>query len=176
MLLPHLAAIWHRAQGHSAAAGSEGIDRGHPPSSCTSVGRLPPLGRSNDRSPPKSDAPISTALGAPILAISPGRCACLVLVLLSTTILRLGVCRSFIRSRGPVLPSGLSSLHSPSGYVGLSPAGYICGFRRREVVQYASLELLGRPWGRIIARPRPIATRQRKPYFRGCQKVVRRWL
>ena len=38
--------------GHAAAAGSGGIDHGRLPSGCTSGGRLPPLGRSNDRSPP----------------------------------------------------------------------------------------------------------------------------
>ena len=52
MLPSCLAAIRRRRQGHAAAAGSEGIDHGRLPSGCTSGGRLPPLGRSNDRSPP----------------------------------------------------------------------------------------------------------------------------
>ena len=41
-----------RRKGHAAAAGSEGIEHGRAPSGCTSGGRVPPLGRSNDRSPP----------------------------------------------------------------------------------------------------------------------------
>ena len=52
MLPSCLAAIRRRRQGHAAAAGSGGIDHGRLPSGCTSGGRLPPLGRSNDRSPP----------------------------------------------------------------------------------------------------------------------------
>ena len=107
--------------GHAAAAGLEGIDHGHLPSGCTSGGRLPPLGRSNDRSPPNGDAPVSTALGAPTRALSPVRCALPVWVLLSTTILCSGVCQSFICSRRPVPPSGLKSLHTPRRCVSLSP-------------------------------------------------------
>ena len=49
---PRLAEAWRQVHGHAAAAGSEGIEHGRAPSGCTSGGRLPPLGRSNDRSPP----------------------------------------------------------------------------------------------------------------------------
>ena len=49
---PCLAEAWRQVHGHAAAAGSEGIEHGRVPSGCTSGGRLPPLGRSNDRSPP----------------------------------------------------------------------------------------------------------------------------
>ena len=49
---PRLAEAWRQVHGHAAAAGSEGIEHGRLPSGCTSGGRLPPLGRSNDRSPP----------------------------------------------------------------------------------------------------------------------------
>ena len=49
---PRLAEACRQVHGHAAAAGSGGIDHGRLPSGCTSGGRLPPLGRSNDRSPP----------------------------------------------------------------------------------------------------------------------------
>ena len=48
---PCLAEAWRQVHGHAAAAGSEGIEHGRAPSGCTSGGRLPPLGRSKDRSP-----------------------------------------------------------------------------------------------------------------------------
>ena len=118
---PCLAEAWRQVHGHAAAAGSEGIEHGRAPSSCTSGDRLPPLGRSNDRSPPNDDAPVSTVLGAPTRALSPVRCALPVWVLLSTTILCSGVCQSFICSRRPVPPSGLKSLHTPRRCVSLSP-------------------------------------------------------
>ena len=54
---PCLAEAWRQVHGHAAAAGSEGIEHGHVPSGCTSGGRLPPLGRSNDRSPPTAMPP-----------------------------------------------------------------------------------------------------------------------
>ena len=54
---PCLAEAWRQVHGHAAAAGSEGIEHGRAPSGCTSGGRLPPLGRSNDRSPPNAMPP-----------------------------------------------------------------------------------------------------------------------
>ena len=54
----------------------------------------------------------------------------------------------------PVLPSGVSSLHTPPGCVGLLPPGYTCTRTRFEVVKYVGVGLVGW-WGRVVARPRP---------------------
>ena len=61
------------------------------------------------------------ALGTPTRALCPGRLGSLVLVPIGATPTVLGVCPPFLCSRRPVLPSGVSSLHTPPGCVGLSP-------------------------------------------------------
>ena len=130
---PCLAEAWRQVHGHAAAAGSEGIDHGRLPSVCTSGGRLPPLGRSNDRSPSTEMPPYPPRWAPPHARYRP--CGALsVWVLLSTTILCSGVCQSLICSRRPVPPSGLSSHHTPCRCVGLSPPGYTVDLGRCEVV------------------------------------------
>ena len=130
---PCLAEAWRQVHGHAAAAGSEGIDHGRLPSGCTSGGRLPPLGRSNDRSP-STEMPPYPPRWAPAHARYRPCGALSVWVLLSTTILCSGVCQSLICSRRPVPPSGLSSHHPPCRCVGLSPPGYTVDLGRCEVV------------------------------------------
>ena len=130
---PCLAEAWRQVHGHAAAAGSEGIDHGRLPSGCTSGGRLPPLGRSNDRSP-STEMPPYPPRWAPAHARYRPCGALSVWVLLSTTILCSGVCQSLICSRRPVPPSGLSSHHTPCRCVGLSPPGYTVDLGRCEVV------------------------------------------
>ena len=130
---PCLAEAWRQVHGHAAAAGSEGIEHGRAPSGCTSGGRLPPLGRSNDRSPPTEMPPYPPHWAPPHARYRP--CGALpVWVLLSTTILCSGVCQSLICSRRPVPPSGLSSHHTPCRCVGLSPPGHTVTLGRCEVI------------------------------------------
>ena len=130
---PRLAEAWRQVHGHAAAAGSEDIEHGRLPSGCTSGGRLPPLGRSNDRSPPTEMPPYPPHRAHPHVRYRP--CGALpVWVLLSTTILCSGVCQPLICSRRPVPPSGLSSHHTPCRCVGPLPPGHTAGLGRCEVV------------------------------------------
>ena len=94
------------------------------------------------------------ALGTPTRVLCPGRLGSLVLVPIGATPTVLGVCPPFLCSRRPVLPSGVSSLHTPPGCVGLLPPGYTCTRTRFEVVKYVGVGLVGW-WGRVVARPRP---------------------
>ena len=167
---PRLAEAWRQVHGHSAAAGSEGIEHGRLPSGCASGGRLPPLGRSNDCSPPTEMPPYPPHRAPPHARYRP--CGALpVWVLLSTTILCSNVCQPLICSRRPVPPSGLSSNHTPCRCVGPSPPGHTVGLRRCGMVQHVSVELMG-SWGRAIARPRPPRRACATPIFVGRQKAV----
>ena len=59
---------WRNTHGRTAALGSEVTGHGSLQASGTYGGRLPELGRSNDRSPLNSDAIMCAALGIPMRA------------------------------------------------------------------------------------------------------------
>ena len=103
---------------------------------------------------PPTAVRVYAALGTTTRALCPGQLGSLVLVPIGATPTVLGVCPPFLCSRRPVLPSGVSSLHTPPGCVGLSPPGYTCTLTRFGVVKYVSVGLVGW-WGRVVARPRP---------------------
>ena len=109
------------------------------------------------------------ALGTPTRALCPGRLGSLVLVPIGATPTVLGVCPPFLCSRRPVLPLGVSSLHTPPGCVGLLPPSYTCTLTRFEVVKYVGVGLVGW-WGRVVARPRPPRRAGATPIFMAAKR------
>ena len=113
---------------------------------------------------PPTAVRVYAALGTTTRALCPGQLGSLVLVPIGATPTVLGVCPPFLCSRRPVLPSGVSSLHTPPGCVGLLPPGYTCTLTRFGVVKYVSVGLVGW-WGRVVARPRPPRRAGATPIF-----------